>query len=701
MQGSRPRLPHPVGPTVPVIPAPSHPTRPRRVDHRAARCRLRRGTGNGTRRAGRLALASAVTALLLGAPPALVPVGLACPPIDADTAVLTVGALAGDGEVEQLEQRLVGADGATCTVDDDRSLTVGVGIVHEAVSGRSLEATELTRAAGPVTTRVSVRDVTARSREVVVSGPLGTRAVQRNLGVPQLVHLEVRYPAGWSVTAPEGDGVGTAVEDGEVAVRRAGVLFPPLLPDELVLTVVATPARGTPTISIDVTPLAGVEPFVLPDGVLDRDAAAVLGALGSLAADGATELADGAGAVASGARELAAGTETLADGVTELAEGAGALAAGAAEVADGARGLAGGLGGFSDGVEQLSDGVGASAGGARALAEGTTEVTAGTRQLAAAAAELAAGSAELAAGARQLADGLDAATDLDLPDGDVATVVAGIGEVAAGIAEVRDGLAATVPEGTDPTDPTDPAAPIAIAVAALTALADATLALAGELGAGLVLIGDAVSGIEAAAAGAEELAVGAAGIAEGNAALAAGLDELARGSAALAGGADELAGGLGQLSGASGELAAGSGQLAAGSRELAAGTGGIADGSAEVAVGTGDLAVGSAELAEGGAQLAAGTDELAEGARQLPDALAEVVAIADRSGQDTAVTVAVLESGSRLAAAERGEAALVATQLRHEGQHPLPVAAVLSSVGSVLALLLGVLGLRWRLGRRA
>jgi len=643
---------------------------------------------------------SAVTALLLGAPSALVPVGLACPPIGADTAVLTVGTLAGDGEVEQLEQRVVGTDGATCTLDDARPLTVGVGIVHEAASGRSLEATELTRAAGPVTTRVSVRDVTARSREVVVRGPLGTHTVQRDLGLPQLVHLEVRYPAGWSVTAPVGDGVGTVVEDGEVAVRRTGVLFPPLLPNELVLTVAATPDRGTPTITVEVTPLAGVEPFVLPDGVLDRDAAAVLGALGSLAADGATELADGAGAVASGARELASGTEALADGVTEFAEGTGALASGAADVAEGARGLAGGLGELSSGVEQLSDGVGASAGGARDLADGTTEVTDGSRRLAGAAAELAAGSTELAAGARQLADGLAAATDADLPDADVASVIAGIEALAAGIAEVRDGLAATVPEGTDPTDPTDPAAPIALAVGALTALAEATLTLAGELGAGLAGIGDAVSGIEAAAVGAEELAVGAAGIADGNAALAAGLDELARGSAALAGGASELAGGLGQLSGASGELAAGSGQLAAGSRELADGTGGIAEGSAEVAEGTGELAEGGTELAEGSAQLASGSDELAEGARQLPGTLAEVVAIADRSGQDTAVTVAVLEAGRRLADAERAGAALIATQLRHEGQQPLPVAAVVSTVTSALALLLGVVGLRWRLGRR-
>ncbi len=652
-------------------------------------------------RAGRLALGCAVTALLLGAPSALVPVGLACPPIGADTAVVTVGTLADDGEVEQLEQQVVGTDGAICILDDDRPLTVGVGVVHEAASGRSLEAAELTRAAGPVTTRLSVRDVTAHSREVVVSGPLGTRTVQRDLGLPQLVHLEVRYPAGWSVTAPVGDGVRTVVEDGEVAVRRTGVLFPPLLPDEVVLTVAATPDRGTPTISVEATPLDGVDPFVLPDGVLDRDAAAVLGALGSLAADGATELADGAGAVAAGARELASGTEALADGAAELADGTGALASGAAEVAEGARSLAGGLGGLSAGVEQLSDGVDGSAGGARELADGSTEVAAGTRQLAGAATELAAGSTELAAGARQLADGLGSATDADLADGDVATVIAGIEELAAGIAEVRDGLASTVPEGTDPTDPTDPAAPIALAVGALAALADATLALAGELGAGLAVIDDALSGIEAAAAGAEDLAAGAAGIAEGNAALAAGLDELARGSAALAGGASELAGGLGQLRGASGELAAGSGQLASGSRELAAGTGGIAEGSAEVAEGTGELAEGGTELAEGSAQLASGSDELAEGAGQLPDTLAEVVAIADRSGQDTAVTVAVLASGSRLAEAERGEAALVATQLRHEGQQPLPVAAGVSAVAGVLALLLGVLGLRWRLGRRA
>ncbi|MFU8840417.1 MAG: hypothetical protein ACNA8R_06815 [Nitriliruptoraceae bacterium] len=653
-----------------------------------------------TRRRGRgVARVAGVSLLAAGLLTIPLPVmdAAACPPVGPDVAVTTVATLADDGEVVRLDRRLVSADATSCLDEgegDAAALPVAVAVLHEDAGGRSLEATELGQQEGAVRTRVAVRDVTARTRRVEVDGPEGTTVTDRLLGVPQVVRVAVRYPPGWQVTATVEDGTAVRVVDGRTEVARTAVLFPPLLDDELVLTLLARPGSGTPSVSVDASPLAGVEPFVLD--VLDPDALAVVGALGELAADGATQLADGAQELAGGTRELASGSRDLADGTREIADGTRALAGGAGELAGGARELAAGTGQLADGAGQVATGAADGAAGAQELAGATGQLASGVGELAEGTAGLAAGAAELAAGARALADGLAAGVE-QVPDVDPAVIAEQVTELAARVATIREQLAAAVPPGTDPTDPNDPNAPLALAVATLAAVADGLGQLAIGLDAAVGELTAALDGLTAAADGARQVATGADELATGAAGLAAGAAELAAGAEVLATGTGELARGLDAL-------AAGADGIAVGTREVAAGSVGLADGSAELAAGTDTLADGAASLADGSVELAAGTDELADGtdalaagARELPMALTELTAVADRSGQDLATTSALLEAGSELAREAVGDAALVTAQLTLDGEEPLPLLAVLGGSGTVLAAVLAALaGLRRR-----
>ena len=689
-----------------VEPQGSVPSRARRRDERPTPQRARQPLGRRFTRGG--AVSALAGLLLLWPPPVLAP-GVACGPVDADTAVITAGDLADDGELGTVEQRIVRGDGEVCVTDRDGvEPTVAVAVLHTDAEGRSREAAELGRVEGRLTTRVEARDVTAATREVTVLGPLGATTVERRVGLPQLVRIAVSYPSSWDVQAPEGDGVTTTVVDGVVEVSRSVVLFPPLLEDAVALQVHATPARGTPSVTVEASPLAGVEPFVLPAGVLEQDALAVIGALSVLGQDGATELAEGTDELAEGVGELAGGAGELAGGAGELAGGLTGLSGGAGELATGAGEVAGGAAELADGTRQLAGGVAETAQGSGEVAAGAGELRQGSSELAAAAGELARGADELAAGAQALADGLAGAGEVPTPELDVGALTGGLEELAAEIAAVRDDLAALIGPDAGPGDP------LVIAVATLTALSDATAGLARELATGLAAIGAALEGLEEAAAGAAGLAEGAGELAAGGAALAAGVEELAAGVTELAAGTTELTAGLGQLAAATGELsggatglatgtaglAQGSRALADGSRELAAGGEELADGSRELAAGGEELAAGTSELATGGAALAEGSEELAGGAGELPELLAEVVGVADRSGQDAATTLAVLDAGSELAQEHVGAAALRTLQLRHEGEEPVPAAALIGTLASVLVLLLGLFGLvRRRWGR--
>ena len=684
----------------------------------------RRRTGRLLRR--RLARTSAVSAsaglLLVWPAPVLAP-GVACGPVDADTAVITLGSLAGDGELGAVEQRIVRGDGEVCVAEADVvEPTVAVGILHTDAEGRSREVAELDRIEGRLTTRIEARDVTASTREVSVQGPLGADTVQRRLGLPQLVRIALSYPSNWDVEAPDGDGITTTVVDGVVEVSRTAVLFPPLLDDAVALEVRATPARGTPSVTVEASPLAGAEPFVLPGDVFEQDALAVIGALSAVGEDGAVQLADGADELAGGVGDLAGGAGELAGGAGELAGGLSGLSGGAGELAGGLSGLSGGVGELAggavevaggaaelaDGTRELEGGVAASAQGSGEVAAGARELQQGSSELAAAAGELATGADELAAGARALADGLAGTGEVPTPELDVDAVIAGLETVATGIAAVRDDLADLVEPEPEPDDP------LVIAVATLTVLADTITVLAQDLGTGLAVIEAALEGLEAAAEGAAGLAEGAGELAAGSAALAAGAEDLAAGVTALAGGTTELTGGLEQLAAATGELrggatglatgtaglAQGSRELADGSRELADGAGELADGSRELATGSQELADGTDELATGTAELAEGSEELADGAGELPEVLAEVTDVADRRGQDTATILAMLDAGEGLAREHVGAAALRTLQLRHEGEQPVPVAALAGTAASVLVVLLGLFGLaRRRWGR--
>lgn len=607
-------------------------------------------------------LLTAVVVVALALPaPAATP---ACIPSTTDATRVHLGQLDDDGELTSLRERIVGVGGEVCEEErEPTQLDVTVAILHRDADGSSLEGSELTRADGPVRTRVTVRDTTAEARHLEVAAPTGMVMATRRIGVPQLVRATVRYPASWEVEAPSGDGISTRLDGDALEVARTAVLFPPLLEGSLTLEVTANPGRGTPRVTVDATPLAGSDAFALAEKLVDRDTTAVVGALLELTGEGVRELA-------AGAEELAAGTDELADGAAQIAGGAG-------ELADGTAGLADGIGG-------LSAGIGQSAAGARELAAGADELADGTRQVAAGTGQLAEGADALAAGAREFADELAVIRDVDeaiedaLGDAEVDpdALAAAVDELAERIRAVRDELAAVVPPDTDPTDPEDPHAPVARAVAILTELADAMTGLAEGLGAALERLVEVYRGILAIPEGADQLADGAAELAAGIAELEGAMHGLADGAGALAAGTHELAGGLAQLEDGAGELATGAGQLADGARGLAAGTDGLATGTRELATGAGALA---------------------EGAGQVPEAVAEILGIADRGGDRAAVTEAVLDAGAGRAVERRGDAALVTTQLVHHGRSPVPV--LLLTIGAI-GLLAVALASTWLWRRR-
>lgn len=622
------------------MPAPTS-RRPSRVARANARRAQRRRRGRRVAQSGLLVIV-ALVAVLLPVPTSTSSV--ACGPVPDGAAIVHLGQLDDDGELRELRQRHLDDDGSTCEQDGEAELDVAVSILHRDDEGRSLEASELARQEH-IRTHVSVRDTTARDRELAVVGPTGTVTASRHIGVPQLVRVAVRYPTGWQVEAPSDEGVATTLDGDVVEVARSAMLFAPLLAEELVLEVPAVPGRGTPRITVEATPVGDRAAQNVPDGLLDRDTTAVLAALLELTADGARELTDG--------------TWELADGTDELADGAGELAGGAAELGDG-------LAGFSDGVAGLSTGVDASASGARELAAGTDELAAGSRELAAGAAPLRQGADELAAGVGVLADELAAASSDPGPDVDPQELITALQEIDAGLRQVRDDLQALLPPEPDPT------APLTVAVGVLTGLSDGLVEVAAGLEEALRGLAEVSEGLQAAAAGTQELAAGAEELAAGIAEFQGALAGLADGAAGLAAGSQELAGGLGQLSGASDELTGGARELTDGAHELASGTDGLAEGTREVAD---------------------GTRELAEGVSELPDALEEAIGTADRGGERAAVTAAVLDEGAALAQARHGDAARVTTQLLHRGQQPFPWLPV--GIGGGVLALLAALGIWW------
>ncbi|WP_217133538.1 YhgE/Pip domain-containing protein [Leucobacter chinensis] len=271
--------------------------------------------------------------------------------------------------------------------------------------------------------------------------------------------------------------------------------------------------------------------------------------------EGLDDASDGAGKLADGADQLAEGSGQLATGLDELLNGTGALEAG--------------VGQLSAGAGQLSSGADQLAGGANSLAEGLRGYAGGVH-------ELADGTRDAAAGSKQLAGGVGAY--VESVNGVLVPLLGGLTDVRPQIIELRDAIAS----GQLPVPPEQQGM--------LLGLIDQVLG-APEL-------------LQAAIAGGNTLADGAAQ-------SAAGLDELAAGAAGLAAGADGLAAGAG-------ELAAGVGGIASGARELSSGTGQLA---AQVP----ELTEGVSQLAEGASELAGGTEQAAKGTRDLAEGLAEAV----------------------------------------------------------------------------
>lgn len=682
--------------------------RPRRLERRRAIERRR------ARRRAAVVLV-ALTALVAADAPQF-RAGLACEVPASDDAVIQRVELAPDGGVERIRDQRVDVEGRTCDdgAGDADELPVAVSVSHEADDRGSVEPAEFPRVEGAMTTRVRVRDTTAADRTVEVDGPLGVTEETRRIAVPQLVRIAISYPDGWDVAAPSGEGLTTRVSGRGVEVARTALLAAPFAAESVGLEVRATPGRGTPSVEVDATPVGGTERIVLPDELLDRDAAAVLGALVELAADGAGELADGAGQLADGTGELADGTRELAGNTDPLIDGSQGVADGSRELAGGARELAEGQRGLADGMAGIAEGADETAAGARELSDGAAELEVGLAELADGAEPLAEGAAGVAAGARQLADELEAAgtagAALQAAVADARAIEQGLRELARNLRELGDdargapiGALLDLRDQLESEDPGDPAiAALDTSIALLRQAGEAPHALAvvaddlaDGLGAALDAIAEVGAGLEALTNGSEELAAGAEEVADGVEELAAALGPIAAGAAGLAEGAAELTTALGGLADGADELEDGGRELADGGTQLAGGLGDLAGGADELAAGTREFGGAVDDLADGTEELADGTQELADGAGELPEALREAVGVADRSGQRAAATEAVLDAGHERARLAIGDAAFATTQLIHTGDEPLPL-GLLASLGTGLALLGSLVGWWWR-----
>lgn len=640
-----------------------------------------------------MSLALAAT-LSISAP--LIAVGYACPTDGAPLRIQRAD-LSADGEINTLEHLEVGAHGRTCaqaTDADPDDLDVSVSILHTDVAGRSLEASAL-HGTDPVSTRVRVRDRSVRMQTIALHASGEFERETYPIGVPQRVHITVTYPAGWEVIGPIDSGTSLRVEGDRVIVSRSGVILSGLLDDHAILEVTAIPARGTPSITVEATPLTSVHAEALPEPLLDRDTTAVVGALLARVSDAFDEMVDGTDALQQGVGELHTGAGSLADGAAELAAGTAEFRAGVTTLADGSAELADGAGQLADGTHEVTDGISALANGAGAIDAGLGDATNGAQELAHGAGDLAGGlgqisdgvrplsegASALAAGARQLADELAAMGDIDLPNADLDSVdpdelVNVVLEISGGITAVRDDLHELLS-----TLGPEQQQVVGIAVSILTTLADGLQELATGLATALETLGEVVEGFAAVTGAVEEMAGGTAQLATGIAELEGALGQLSDGADALAQGTTELSSGLGELSSGTSQLAVGmdelddgAGELAGGARALADGSRRLADGTHELASGTGDLeggtaalAAGTEELVTGTGSLAEGTSELAEGAAQFPAALRDIGATADRGTDRVALAFALLDASAERAIQRQDGAVVLTTQLVHEG----------------------------------
>jgi putative membrane protein len=303
---------------------------------------------------------------------------------------------------------------------------------------------------------------------------------------------------------------------------------------------------------------------------------------------GFTTLHDQLGDAASGAAELADGADQAADGATQLADGTGQLA-------DGVGGLAGGAAGIADGASQLADGA--------------SQAATGLDQLSGAAGTLAGGTDQIATALGAIAGQIPS----DLPQVP-ADVIQAARDVAANSDQINQQLTDAANE-----------------LAALAAQCDP--ALTPEL----------CTGIDAAAARADEALGTATGIVDQAGLIADGLEginalpQLGAGLAALSAETRTIAQGMQGVAGGITQAGDGVRQLGTGASALGDGALQLGAGAATAASGADELATGADALATGVAQLATGTHALANG---LDTAVAEIPDYTDDEAQDLAAVVA-------------------------------------------------------------
>lgn len=422
-----------------------------------------------TRVLATLAAAAAVIAVVVVGPVTALPGDCTDDP---PPTVAIRGDLATDGELTRVSRHVVeGGDCLALATDTDEDaadtdvaddVPVRVSVVHRGADGRPLHDSELS-SADRLTTRIAVRDASARPQQITADGPRGPVTRDVLLGVPLRVEVVVDLPSGWSDVAVRDADAHVDRHARGLRITHSTILFPPATDDELVLEVVSIPGRGVPTVRVHATPLTRT---TLTNGVTDRDrdSAAVLASLGEVTADGASELADGATQLADGLGDLADGTGKIADrmgdaaaGASDLSGGMRQLTSGAQQLRDGNVELAGGLAQLAAGAQELAAGMDALATAIEEAADEAEdkdpheealgllfpsnedkvrEVAIAARMLADGAAELAGGLAIAASGSRELADG-----SIELADGTV-LLADGVADMADGLVRAAEGLAA-------------------------------------------------------------------------------------------------------------------------------------------------------------------------------------------------------------------------------------------------------------------
>jgi putative membrane protein len=321
------------------------------------------------------------------------------------------------------------------------------------------------------------------------------------------------------------------------------------------------------------------------------------------AADGAAQLASGAASAVSGGGELAGGLTSAKDGSGQLVSGldqarsgSGELASGAVTAQQGAAQLAAGVADADQGAVELDSGLQSLQTGSGQLVTGADQVAQGTQQLADAVVPALDAVAGAIPGLQQLNTDFDALVDRDsgAVQGELATLNQQVQQLPDSPARTQ--LLATLQSLTGRVSQA------AAAVDTVTAALDAQ---------GSTLQSD----LTTAAGRIDQLAQGAAEVADGAQDLDQGIADAASGAAALSSGLGTAATGAQDLDTGLTTLVTGAQQLDAGIGALQTGAQQLDDGLGTAQTGLGTLNDGLNQLSSGSTQLA---DQLTAGAQRIP-----------------------------------------------------------------------------------